>query len=162
MPASPEELFQRLNDLDIAHETAHHRAVHTVAEAQDVRDKITGGHSKNLFLRNKKKQTWLVCTLEDKPIDLKIMADQIGAGRLSFGSADRLDEDLGVLPGSVTPFALINDPDLRIRVVLDAAMLEHEQLNFHPLVNTMTTTISSVDLLKFVRACGHEALTPRL
>ena len=93
---------------------------------------------------------------------LKIMADQIGAGRLSFGSADRLDEYLGVLPGSVTPFALINDPDLRIRVVLDAAMLEHEQLNFHPLVNTMTTTISSVDLLKFVRACGHEALTPRL
>jgi Ala-tRNA(Pro) deacylase len=162
MPAGPDDLFQRLNHLDIAHETAHHRAVHTVEEAQSARDNIAGGHSKNLFLRNKKKQTWLVCTLEDKPIDLKQMADQIGAGRFSFGSPDRLNEYLGVLPGSVTPFALINDPDARIKVVLDAAMLEHDQLNFHPLVNTMTTTISSADLLKFVRACGHEPLTPLL
>jgi Ala-tRNA(Pro) deacylase len=162
MPASPEALFQRLDDLAIAHETAHHRAVHTVAEAQDVRDQIAGAHNKNLFLRDKKKQTWLVCTLEEKPIDLKQLPGVIGAARLSFGSADRLAEYLGVLPGSVTPFALINDPDIRVKVVLDAEMLAYEQLNFHPLVNTMTTTIASADLLRFVQACGHDPQTPRL
>jgi Ala-tRNA(Pro) deacylase len=162
MPASPEDLFQRLDDLAIAHETTHHPALHTVSESQAVRGQIPGAHNKNLFLRDKKKQTWLVCTLEDKQIEMKQLPGQIGAARLSFGSADRLAEFLGVLPGSVTPFALINDPQCRVKVVLDAAMLEHEQVNFHPLVNTMTTTISSVDLLRFVRACGHEPMMLRL
>ncbi|MDA1098394.1 MAG: prolyl-tRNA synthetase associated domain-containing protein [Proteobacteria bacterium] len=162
MPASPDALFQRLDDLAISHETTHHPALHTVAESQAVRGQISGAHNKNLFLRDKKKQTWLVCTLEDKKIEMKQLHGQIGAARLSFGSADRLAEFLGVLPGSVTPFALINDPQCRVRVVLDAAMLAHEQVNFHPLVNTMTTTISTADLLRFVRACGHEPLTPWL
>ena len=100
--------------------------------------------------------------MEDKPIDLKQLPGTIGATRLSFGSSDRLAEYLGVLPGSVTPFALINDPEVRVKVVLDAEMLAHEQLNFHPLINTMTTTISSPDLLRFVQACGHAPQTPRL
>ncbi len=162
MPASPEDLFQCLDDLAIAHETTHHPALHTVSESQAVRGQIAGAHNKNLFLRDKKKQTWLVCTLEDKPIEMKQLPGQIGAARLSFGSADRLAEFLGVLPGSVTPFALINDPECRVKVVLDTAMLDHEQVNFHPLVNTMTTTISSTDLLRFVRACGHDPLMLRL
>ncbi|MBC8240755.1 MAG: prolyl-tRNA synthetase associated domain-containing protein [Alphaproteobacteria bacterium] len=162
MPASPEDLFERLDELNIAHLTTHHPALHTVAESQAVRGKIPGAHNKNLFLRDKKKQTWLVCTLEDKQIEMKQLHNQIGAARLSFGSADRLAEFLGVLPGSVTPFALINDPLCRVRVVLDAAMLAHGQVNFHPLVNTMTTTIAAADLLRFVRACGHEPLTPQL
>ncbi|MBT7757851.1 MAG: prolyl-tRNA synthetase associated domain-containing protein [Rhodospirillaceae bacterium] len=162
MPVSPEELFQRLDDLDIAHETIHHPAMHTVAESQALRGQISGAHNKNLFLRDKKKQTWLVCTLEDKEIEMKQLHQQIGSARLSFGSADRLAEFLGILPGSVTPFALINDPQCRVRVILDAEMLDHEQVNFHPLVNTMTTTIATPDLLRFVRACGHEPLTPRL
>lgn len=162
MSASPEELLQRLDDLAIAHETTHHPALHTVAESQAVRGRISGAHNKNLFLRDKKKQTWLVCTLEDKPIEMKQLQDQIGAARLSFGSADRLVEFLGVLPGSVTPFALINDPGCRVKVVLDAAMLAHEEVNFHPLINTMTTTISSANLVRFVRACGHEPQTPQL
>ena len=162
MPASPEELFQRLNELAIPHQTIEHPAMHTVAESQALRGQIPGAHNKNLFLRDKKKQTWLVCTLEDKDVEMKQLPGQIGSGRLSFGSADRLAEFLGVLPGSVTPFALINDPECRVNVVLDAAMLAHEQVNFHPLVNTMTTTISSADLLRFVRACGHEPQTPAL
>jgi Ala-tRNA(Pro) deacylase len=162
MPASSEDLFQRLDDLAIAHETTHHPALHTVAESQAVRGQILGAHNKNLFLRDKKKQTWLVCTLEDKQIEMAQLQSQIGAARLSFGSADRLAEFLGVLPGSVTPFALINDLDCRVKVVLDAAMLVHELVNFHPLVNTMTTTISSADLVRFVRACGHDPQTPRL
>jgi Ala-tRNA(Pro) deacylase len=162
MPASSEDLFQRLDDLAIAHETAHHPALHTVGESQAVRGQILGAHNKNLFLRDKKKQTWLVCTLEDKQIEMAQLQSQIGAARLSFGSADRLAEFLGVLPGSVTPFALINDLDCRVKVVLDAAMLAHELVNFHPLVNTMTTTISSADLVRFVRACGHDPQIPRL
>ena len=162
MPASSEDLFQRLDDLAIAHETTHHPALHTVAESQAVRGQILGAHNKNLFLRDKKKQTWLVCTLEDKQIEMAQLQSQIGAARLSFGSADRLAEFLGVLPGSVTPFALINDLDCRVKVVLDAAMLAHELVNFHPLVNTMTTTISSADLVRFVRACGHDPQTLRL
>ncbi|MBT4490424.1 MAG: prolyl-tRNA synthetase associated domain-containing protein [Rhodospirillaceae bacterium] len=159
MPARPEDLFQRLDELEIKHQTTHHPALHTVEESQAIRGQIPGAHNKNLFLRDKKKQNWLVCTLEDKEIDLKQLAGRIGAGRLSFGSADRLAEFLGVMPGAVTAFALINDPECRVKVVLDGAMLAHEQVNFHPLVNTMTTTISAPDLLRFVTACGHQPQT---
>ena len=97
----------------------------------------------------------MVCTLEDKNIDLKTLAEQIGSARLSFGSADRLWEILGVRPGSVTAFALINDTNCEVNVVLDADLIAYEQVNFHPLINTMTTTITSQDLLRFVYACGH-------
>jgi len=159
MAATPDQLFQRLDELGIAHETAHHPALHTVEESQAIRGKIPVAHNKNLFLRDKKKQTWLVCTLEDKAIDLKKLAGRIGSGRLSFGSPDRLDEFLGVKPGAVTAFALINDPECKVNVVLDGAMLAHAQVNFHPLDNTMTTTISSQDLLRFVAACGHAPQT---
>ncbi len=162
MPVTPDDLFKRLDELDIAHETAHHEPLHTVEESQAIRGQIPGAHNKNLFLRDKKKQNWLVCTLEDKEIDLKKLAGQIGAARLSFGSADRLAEFLGVMPGAVTAFALINDPECRVKVVLDSEMLAHEQVNFHPLVNTMTTTISSGDLLRFVAACGHKPQTTTL
>ena len=162
MPTSPEELFQRLDELGINHKTTHHEALFTVEQSQNIRGQIPGAHNKNLFLRDKKKQNWLVCTLEDKDIDLKSLAVLIGSARLSFGSAFRLEESLGVKPGSVTAFALINDPECKVRVVLDTAMLEHKQVNFHPLVNTMTTSISSQDLLRFVAACGHVPQTPTL
>lgn len=155
MAATPEQLFQRLDALGIAHETTHHRALHTVAESQAIRGQIPGAHNKNLYLRDKKKRNWLVCTLEDKEINLADLAGRIGAGRLSFGSAERLNEFLGVTPGSVTAFALINDTECRVNMVLDGAMLAHERVNFHPLTNTMTTTISAQDLLRFVAACGH-------
>ena len=159
---SPEELFQRLDELGIAYKTTHHEALFTVEQSQEIRGKIPGAHNKNLFLRDKKKQNWLVCALEDKYIDLIRLAGVIGSARLSFGSAIRLEETLGVKPGSVTAFALINDPECRVKVVLDRAMLAHKQVNFHPLDNTMTTTISSRDLLRFVAACGHKPLTPTL
>jgi Ala-tRNA(Pro) deacylase len=104
-----------------------------------------------------------VVTLEDKPVDLNALAAKLGAGgRFSFGSAERLMEFLGVTPGSVTPFALINDPQCRVKVVLDEEMLEHELLNYHPLINTMTTAISPEGLVAFVRACGHAPILARL
>lgn len=158
MPATSAELFQRLESLGIRTSTVEHPAVFTVEEARNLRGEIPGAHSKNLFFKDRKDALWLVVCLEDADIDLKSLHGRIGAARLSFGKPELLREVLGMEPGSVTPFALLNDEGLRVRVVLDARMMAHETLNFHPLRNTATTTISSTDLEKFVRATGHEPL----
>lgn len=158
MPATSAELFQRLESLGIETSTVEHPPVFTVEEARNLRGEIAGAHSKNLFFKDKKDTLWLVVCLEDSAIDLKSLHNRIGAARLSFGKPELLMEALGIAPGSVTPFALINDPQARVRVVLDAKMMRHETLNFHPLRNTATTAISSADLDKFVRATGHEPL----
>tara|TARA_R110002167_G_scaffold83990_2_gene228414 strand:- start:498 stop:986 length:489 start_codon:yes stop_codon:yes gene_type:complete len=155
MPATPEELFQRLEALGIETVTHNHPPLRTVEESKALRGAMPGGHHKNLFLRDKKKSSWLVVLPEDKEIDLKTLPARIGAGKLSFGSAERLMEFLGVLPGAVTPFALINDPGQAVQVVLDAGMLEVSPLHYHPLVNTMTTAIAPADLLRFIADCGH-------
>jgi Ala-tRNA(Pro) deacylase len=161
MPAAtPEELFKRLEALDIQTETITHPAVFTVDEARKHRPgDQSGAHIKNLFLRNKKKKMWLVVAREDLPIDLKALGAAIGAGRVSFGSPDRLDQYLGVKPGSVTPFAVINDEEGVVEVVFDRAIFDSELVHCHPLVNTMTTAIKGNDLLRFLRDTGHE---PRL
>ena len=156
MAASPDELFAYLDSLGIAHKTVSHPPVFTVEEARALRGKVAGGHSKNLFLRDKKGAAFLVVALEDAGIELKSLHRLLGAsGRFSFGAAELLRELLGVEPGSVTPFAVINDKALRVTVVLDAAMMAHGVLNFHPLVNTSTTTISREGLLRFLEATGH-------
>ena len=156
MVATPDDLFQRLEALGIETVTHHHPPVFTVEESKQLCDSLPGGHHKNLFLRDKQKRNWLVVAPQDLEVDLKSLPDRIGSGRLSFGSADRLMEFLGVLPGSVTPFALINDPGQAVNVVLDAGMLEVSPLNYHPLVNTMTTAIAPDDLLAFIADCGHQ------
>jgi len=155
MPATREDLFARLSSLGIATETRDHAPVHTVEEARALRGEIAGGHCKNLFLKDDKGQIWLIVCLEDAQVDLKAAPAKIGSRRLSFGKPDLLMEVLGVEPGSVTPFGLINDTGLRVNVVLDAAMMAHEQLNYHPLQNSATTTIAAADLVTFIRACGH-------
>ena len=156
MPASPDELFAYLDGLGIAHQTVSHPAVFTVEEARTLRGALAGGHTKNLFLRDKKGASYLVVAAEDAEIELRSLHRLVGAtGRFSFGSADLMRELLGVEPGSVTPFAAINDTAGRVTVVLDAAMMAHDVLNFHPLVNTGTTTISRDGLLKFLQATGH-------
>ncbi len=160
MPATPDELFAYLDALAIAHKTVTHAAVFTVEEARALRGAIAGGHTKNLFLRDKKGAPYLVVAPEDAPIELRALHRLLGAsGRFSFGSAELMQELLGVLPGSVTPFAVINDKERRVTVVLDAALTTQEALNFHPLVNTATTSISRDGLLKFLMATGH---TPRI
>jgi Ala-tRNA(Pro) deacylase len=160
MPATPDELFAYLDTLGIAHKTVTHPAVFTVEEARELRGAIAGGHTKNLFLRDKKGVTYLVVAPEDASIELRSLHRLLGAsGRFSFGSAELMQDVLGVPPGSVTPFAAINDKEKRVTIVLDAALMAHETLNFHPLVNTATTTISRDGLLKFLAATGH---TPRI
>jgi Ala-tRNA(Pro) deacylase len=154
-PLTSADLLIRLEALDIAHRTIGHVPVYTVAESRELRDDFPGGHSKNLFLRNKKGRMWLVTCLEDRDIDLKELAERLGAGRFSFGSAERLMRYLGVIPGAVTPFAVINDRGGAVHMVLDAGLLEHDPLNFHPLDNAMTTAISAHELLRFLEVADH-------
>jgi len=156
MPLSPRELFAYLDDLGIAHQTVDHPAVFTVEEARAVRGRMPGGHTKNLFLHDKKGALFLVVAPEDAPVALKSLHRLLGAsGRFSFASADLMRETLGVEPGSVTPFAVVNDTGRRVTVILDAALMAHELLSFHPLVNTGTTTVARDGLLAFLEATGH-------
>jgi Ala-tRNA(Pro) deacylase len=164
MPATtPSDLLAYLAKLGIATETHEHPPVFTVAESRSIKAMIPGGHSKNLFLKDRKDRLFLVVARDETRIDLKKLHEAIGAsGRLSFGSAQLLRETLAVEPGSVTPFALINDTAGRVGVVLDANLMACALVNFHPLVNSMTTTIGREDLLAFLRATGHEARILRL
>lgn len=151
-----EDLCAALDHLGIPHSTVRHPPLFTVEESRALRGQIPGGHTKNLFLRDKKGILFLVVALENALIDLKGLHRRLGAsGRFSFGSPELLREVLGVEPGSVTPFAAINDTQGRITMVLDAPMLEHRTLNYHPLTNTMTTSIAREDLVKFLVWTGH-------
>jgi len=155
MPATPDDLFAFLDRLGIAHRTISHPPLFTVEQSRELRGPLEGGHSKNLFLKDKKGAVFLVSALEDAEIELKTLHHRLGAGRFSFGSADLMRELIGVEPGAVTPFGVINDTARRVSVVLDEALLAHETVNFHPLVNTMTTSIGRDGLLKFLEATGH-------
>ncbi len=157
--ATAQNLLARLDELGIAARSFEHPAVYTVEEAKARRGELAGAHIKNLFLRNKKGVMWLVTCQEDREIDLKALGERIGAGRLSFGSAERLMKYLGVLPGAVTPFGVINDRQGKVAVVLDKALPEQDPVNCHPLVNTMTTALSGRDLVRFLESTGHP---PRL
>ncbi|HEY4115829.1 MAG TPA: prolyl-tRNA synthetase associated domain-containing protein [Rhizomicrobium sp.] len=162
MAATDADLFAFLDALGIAHRTYEHAPVFTVEESQAACAHIPGGHTKNLFLKDRRDRLWLVVTREEVRVDLNALAKQLDAARFSFGSAELLIETLGVPPGSVTPFSLINDRAGSVRAVLDDAMLAQHPLNFHPLRNDRTTAISSADLMKFIRATGHEPLVVRL
>jgi len=154
---TPDDLFAALDALGVKHSTIKHPPLFTVEQSRELRGQIPGGHTKNLFLRDKKGALFLVVALEDAVIDLKGLHRLLGAsGRFSFGSADLLREVWGVAPGSVTPFGAINDIGNRVTVVLDAAMMEHALLNYHPLVNTMTTAIARDDLVRFLEWTGHQ------
>jgi Ala-tRNA(Pro) deacylase len=156
MPASRADLLQCLDELGIATETIEHPPLFTVEESQALRGEIAGGHTKNLFLKDKKDQVFLVVAEEDAAIDMKSLHKRIGSGRLSFGKPELLAELFGVVPGSVTPFGAINDKGGRVTIILDAALMRHDRLNFHPLENTATTTIASGDLVTFLRHTRHE------
>ncbi len=156
MSATPADLFARLRELGIEIATVEHPPLFTVEESRRLRGEIPGGHTKNLFLVDRKGAIFLVVALEDAEIDLKRLHLKLGCGRLSFGKPELLEEVLGIKPGAVTPFALVNDTHNRVSVVLDEAMLREPLLNCHPLVNTATTTIRADDLMRFLRATGHE------
>ncbi|MBO0903773.1 prolyl-tRNA synthetase associated domain-containing protein [Jiella sonneratiae] len=152
-----------LGELGIAAATIEHPPLFTVAESQALRGEIAGGHTKNLFVKDKKGRHFLVVAEESRAVDLKSLHRVIGAqGRVSFADADRMMEMLGVTPGSVTAFGVLNDRDGRVTVVLDEGLLAHDMVNCHPLTNTATTTIATDGLMTFFRATGHEPLVARL
>lgn len=154
-PATPEQLLARLDELGIESSTVLHRPVFTVEEARAHRGQLPGAHTKNLFVRDKKGVMWLVVALEDRPINLAELAESLGHKRFSFGSPERLMKFLGVIPGAVTPFGVINDHGGVVGVALDADLKGRELWSFHPLDNGMTTTLRGEDMVRFLEAVGH-------
>jgi Ala-tRNA(Pro) deacylase len=151
----PPRLLALLAELGIEAVTYEHDPVLTVAESKVATAHVAGGHCKNLFLEERGGSTWLVVLSEEKPLDLRGLAEVLGTRRLSFAGAGRLNELLGVASGSVSPFAVANDPERKVRVVLDRALLDRAALKFHPLVNTRTTVVSPEGLLRFLDSRGH-------
>src|SRR3954471_7390279 len=156
LATTPAALFAALDRLGIAHPTVSHPPLFTVEQSQSLRGSIAGGHTKNLFLRDKKGALFLVTALEDAAIELKSLHRRLGAtGRFSFGSADLMMETLGVAPGAARPFGAIKDTPQRVTGAVGAALMEHAVINAHPLTNTMTTSIARDDLVKFLESTGH-------
>ena len=157
MPKTEAELNEFLADLGIAVSTVRHPPLFTVADSQSLRGEIPGGHTKNLFLKDKKDNYFLVTVGEDTVVDLKQIHHLIGAaGRVSFGRPEMLMELLGVTPGAVTVFGLINDTEGKVKIVFDQALMSHDVINGHPLTNEATTSIAAADLVRFVEATGHD------
>lgn len=163
MTKTPDQLFAFLADLDIPVETVTHPPLFTVADSQALRGEIAGGHTKNLFLKDKKDNFFLLTVGEEAEVDLKQIHHLIGAtGRVSFGKPDKLLELLGVTPGAVTAFGIINDTAGAVRIFFDEALMRHDVINAHPLTNEATTSIRRDDLLRFVQATGHEPVILKL
>lgn len=153
-----EELFAILDNLGINHKTTHHRAVFTVDEGEDIKKSIPGGHSKNLFLKDKDGAFFLICALGETQIKMNHVHKAVGCARLSFGSEEKLYELLGVRPGSVCLFALANNVDKNLTLIIDKNIFKNPLINFHPLLNDATTTISTDDMIKFVKHWGGRAI----
>jgi Ala-tRNA(Pro) deacylase len=151
------ELIAFLDEIGVEHRTVDHPAVFTVSEGAEIKAGLPGGHSKNLFLKDKKGQLWLISARQDTVIDLKRLPKVIGSDRLSFGAPELMFEVLGVTPGSVTALALVNDRARRVRFVLDRALAESDPVNFHPMINTATTALTRESFRRFLQAIGVEA-----
>lgn len=155
-PLGPERLLAYLEELGIPASTHHHPPVYTVEQARALKGDLPGAHTKNLFLRDRKGRMWLLVALHDRNVDLRALASTLGvSGRLSFGSERRLMRHLGVLPGAVTPFAVVNDRAGEVRVALDRGLRDFDLWNAHPLDNAMTTAVTRADMLRFLDATGH-------
>jgi Ala-tRNA(Pro) deacylase len=157
-PASQDALFAQLDAWSLACSTYRHAPTFHVSQSSELKGLMPGVHTKNLFLKDAKARLWLVSAQADAVIDLKTLPAVIGSARLSFGSPERLFAVLGVRPGSVSPFALINDHERSVTLVLDAAFVKAEILNFHPLSNDATTAISAADFMTFVRNLGYDPI----
>ncbi len=155
LPTSPQALLALFDNLGITYDLSHHRAVYTVEESEDVDKAIPGTHCRNMFLRDKKKVMFLLSLANKTLVDLKKLENLLECGRISFGSPDRLWSNLGVRPGSVCPFSIINDTEKNVMLILDEWMMAQPRVNFHPLVNTMTVGMTPADIVKFLDHIGH-------
>lgn len=157
-PITRQTLFTQLDALGIAHTTQDHPPIFTVEEGAQIKAALPGGHTKNLFLKDKAGVLFLICALGETPIRLNKLHPHLSSKRLSFGSADLLLKHLGVTPGSVTLFSILNDVSNQVQLVLDQALFDDPLVNFHPLENTATTTFASTDIIPFAKACDHTPL----
>lgn len=158
MPVTRSELFLKLDTLGINHATRDHAPIFTVEESAAIKADMAGGHTKNLFLKDKAGSFFLICAQSDTPIKINKLHPVLGCKRLSFGKPEALLEKLGVTPGSVTLFSVINDEPAQVTLIIDKRLTKHETVNFHPLLNDATTAISSVDMIKFAKATGHDPI----
>ena len=156
MPLNMQQLLDYLQTLNISVSTNQHPPLHTVADSKLLRGEIPGGHTKNLFLKDRKDQYFLLTVDEDAIVDLKTIHLVIGAaGKVSFGGAETLLELLGVVTGAVTVFGAVNVKEGKLNLFLDAGLMQNEIINGHPLVNDATTSIAAADLIMFLNATGH-------
>ncbi len=162
MPTTPEQLLSYLTSLGIAYKNTPHKAVFTAEEGEECWKDISCMHCKNLFCKDAKGKFWLIVAPAKKKVDLKSLPALIGSKRLSFANEELLFEKLGVFAGSVTPFAIINDKNNEVRVVLDEEMMKEEEINFHPLTNTATTTLTPKELRLFMSAQNHLLLVAKV
>lgn len=158
MPVTRQELFDYLDSLNIPHNTLKHEPIFRVEDSLELKAKRPGANTKNLFLKDKAGQFFLICAQSDTHIRINKLHPVLGCKRLSFGKAEPLLELLGVTPGSVTLFGVINDTDGQVTLILDAALTQHDIVNFHPLLNDATTAISSKDMIAFAKATGHDPI----
>jgi len=156
--ADRDALFAKFDALGISHKTHDHAPIFTVAEGAHIKASLPGAHTKNLFLKDKSGTLFLVCALGETEIAINKLHKSLDCKRLSFGKSDLLLETLGVTPGSVTLFAVMNDVKSAVTLVIDKALLDHDIVNFHPLKNDATTAISSADMLAFAKAVNHEPI----
>lgn len=155
LPTPPGQLLERLNTLGIAYQLHEHEPIFTVEEGLHLKATIPGVHCRNLFLRDKKKNMFLVVAANETRIDLKKLQTVLNSARFSFGSQERLWEHLGIRQGSVNPFCIINDTDQQVRIILDAHMMAQPLVNYHPMDNAQTIGLAPDDLIKFIEATGH-------
>ena len=155
LPTTPSNLLEILKNLEISYELHHHEPIFTVEEGAHLKESIPGLHCRNLFVRDKKEEMFLVVAANETRIDMKKLAGILGCGRLSFGSPDRLWRHLGIRPGSVCPFCIINDSDKKVRIMLDQSMMQAGRVNYHPMDNAMTIGLSPADLIRFIEQADH-------
>lgn len=155
LPTSPKQLMELLDTLKIPYQLHTHDPIFTVEEGEHLKASIPGIHCRNLFIRDKKETMFLIVAANETAVDMKKLADLLGCGRLSFGSSDRLWRHLGIRPGSVCPFCIINDVEKKVRIILDTSMMQAHRVNYHPMDNSMTIGISPSDLIRFIEHTGH-------
>jgi Ala-tRNA(Pro) deacylase len=156
IPYTSKDLIATLDAMDVAYTIHHHEPVFTVEESEYLEKTIPGTHCRNMFLRDKKKNMFLVTLANETLVDLKKLPDVLDCGRISFGSSERLWDNLGIRPGSVNPFCIVNDKDGAVRIILDKYMMEQESINVHPMDNAMTIGLAPLDLTRFIETTNHE------